>query len=116
MNSGRGISFFGMEKIGTIMISCLAKGGLQIPGVDPSKSVVDAINRRDDNNPEPGVTEKLASSPQGQINSTTDPVRAVIGSTLSLVIVPTPGNSIAGFLNRLVLNACTGIGRAMRRC
>lgn len=108
------ISVFGLGKVGHTLAACLSAAGNRVIGCDPVADIVDAINARTYDSLETGVPERLARTAAGQLSATLSPHEAVAQSDTSLVIVPTPSNSLGGFSLRYVLRACESIGTAVR--
>lgn len=107
------VSVFGLGKVGITLAGCLAAAGHEVIGVDPVKEHVEALRKGTFDTSEPGVLERLEKS-AGRLELTTDPATAVLGSSLSFVIVPTPSNTLGGFSLRYVLQVCEEIGTALR--
>jgi UDPglucose 6-dehydrogenase len=109
------VSVFGLGKIGHTLACCLAAAGNRIIGVDPIAELVDAMNNRTFESPEPGVAERLAAIDPADFHATTSHEDAVAATDLSMVIVPTPSNTLGGFSLRHVLNAVRTIGEGIRK-
>ncbi len=84
-------------------------------GYDPIPSIVETINDGTYHSLEQGVSERLAAAHLGQLKATSSTEEAVLASDVSLVIVPTPSNSLGGFSLRHALEACASIGRAIKK-
>lgn len=108
------ISVIGLGKVGLSLVSCLVKAGHQVVGVDVAAGLVDALNARRYETPEPGVTERLSAGPPDAFKASTRVSDAIAQSDVSFVIVPTPSNTLGGFSVRYVLQACDEIGAALR--
>lgn len=108
------VAVFGIGKVGLTLAACLAKSGHRVIGVDISPQIVAAVNDGTIQTTELGVMERLAALPPNQITATTDAAAAVSETSVAFVIVPTPSNTLGGFSNRFVLNACREIGEALR--
>lgn len=111
----RGVSIFGLGKVGYSAAACLGAAGNTVVGCDPLAEIVDAINARRHATAEPGVAERMAQLDQSRLRATTAPEDAVLNSETSIVIVPTPSNTLGGFSLRYVLRVCEQIGAALRR-
>ncbi len=110
----KGISVFGLGKVGLTLTGCLARAGHQVLGVDVNPNVVAALNDGSLEVNEAGVTERLKAAKPGQVTATTNAAEAIAKTDLSFVIVPTGSNTLGGFSNRHVLSACKSIGQALR--
>jgi UDPglucose 6-dehydrogenase len=110
----KGISVFGLGKVGLTLAGCLARAGHRVVGVDVNPSVVTALNDGTLEVSETGVQERLRAAKPGQVTATTDAAEAIAKTDLSFVIVPTASNTLGGFSNRHVLSACKNIGQALR--
>src|SRR5581483_2955853 len=93
------ISVFGLGKVGVPLVAALAAAGYRVVGVDVHASLVSSLNDGSFSTTEPGVMERLAAAPAGQVRATTDAAEAVAESEVSFIIVPTPSNSLGGFSN-----------------
>lgn len=109
------VSVFGLGKVGHTLASCLAAAGNRVVGVDPLVELVEATNKGTYQTPEPGIAERLAKVPAGNLTATTSAEDAVAQTDVSMVIVPTPSNTLGGFSLRYVLNAVRTIGEGMRK-
>lgn len=109
------VSIFGLGKVGYSLAACLGAAGNTVVGCDPLADIVDAINARRHSTPEPGVAERIAQLDQSRLRATISPEDAVLNSNTSIVIVPTPSNTLGGFSLRYVLRVCEQIGAALRR-
>ncbi|HZQ01781.1 MAG TPA: nucleotide sugar dehydrogenase [Reyranella sp.] len=110
----KGISVFGLGKVGLTLTGCLARAGHQVVGVDVNSKIVAALNDGSLEVSETGVQDRLQSAKPGQVKATTNAAEAIANTDLSFVIVPTASNTLGGFSNRHVLSACKSIGRALR--
>lgn len=109
------ISVFGVGKVGHTLAACLAAAGNHVVGVDPVQSLVDAINDGTFRSAEPGVAERLAQAGAEAFRATCSPEEAVADTDVTMVIVPTPSNTLGGFSLRHVLNAVRTAGEGIRR-
>lgn len=110
----KGISVFGLGKVGLTLTGCLARAGHQVVGVDVNSTVVTALNDGSLEVSETGVQERLRAARPGQVTATISAAEAIAKTNFSFVIVPTASNTLGGFSNRHVLSACKSIGRALR--
>jgi len=109
------VSVFGLGKVGHTLAACLGVAGHGVVGCDPLGAVVDAVNARRCDTAEPGVAERMVELDQSRLRATTSAEDAVLNSSTSIVIVPTPNNVLGGFSLRYVLRVCEEIGAALRR-
>jgi len=109
------VSVFGLGKVGHTLAACLAAAGNRVVGYDVVPSIVEAINSGTYQSSEPGVAERLASAAPGGFRATSDPVEAIAGTSVTMVIVPTPSNTLGGFSLQFVLEACRRIGEGIRK-
>lgn len=106
------ISVFGLGKVGVPLVAALAAAGYRVVGVDVHESLVSSLNDGSFSTTEPGVMERLAAAPAGQVRATTDAAEAVAESAVSFIIVPTPSNSLGGFSNVYMERVLEMIGHA----
>ncbi len=109
------ISIFGLGKVGHTLACCLAAAGNRVVGVDPIRELVDAINAGSFESAEPGIPERLAKAAPGALKATTSADEAIAVTDVSMVIVPTPSNTLGGFSLRFVLNAIRTMGDGIRK-
>jgi len=113
MDEIRTVSIVGLGKLGAPMAACLAARGFEVIGVDVDVRKVEAIRRREAPVYEPGL-EELLNAHGDRLGATTDIEQAVMQSDVSFIVVPTPSEPDGSFSLRYVLEACEGIGRALR--
>jgi UDPglucose 6-dehydrogenase len=106
------ISVFGLGKVGVPLVAALGVAGYRVIGVDVHESLVSSLNGGTFSTTEPGVMERLAAAPAGQVRATTDAAEAVAESAVSFIIVPTPSNSLGGFSNTYMERVLEMIGHA----
>jgi UDPglucose 6-dehydrogenase len=109
------ISVFGLGKIGHTLATCLAAAGNRVIGVDPIPGLVNAINAGTFESTEPSVAERNAKAGPGAFIATLSADEAIASSDVSMVIVPTPSNTLGGFSLRYVLNAIRTMGEGIRK-
>ena len=109
------ISVFGVGKIGHTLAACLAAAGNRVVGVDPVRELVDGINAGSFQSAEPGVAERLGKAGSDAFRATTSPDEAIAETDVSMIIVPTPSNTLGGFSLRYVLNAVRTMGEGIRK-
>ena len=93
------ISIFGLGYVGCVSLGCLAQNGHNVIGVDVSNNKVNLIN-----NGKPTIIEKdidkiiAEQHKKGTISATTDALKAVKNSEISIIAVGTPSTP-QGHLN-----------------
>lgn len=114
------ISVFGLGYVGCISAACLAREGHEVIGVDVNQTKVDIINAGKSPIVEKDIDQILydvvkQKSGQGSLNATTDVIRAVIDTEISLICVGTPSNP-NGSLNLEYVKRCsTDIGKGLKQ-
>jgi GDP-mannose 6-dehydrogenase len=110
------ISIFGLGYVGCVSLGCLAQNGYKVIGVDVSQNKVDLIN-----NGKPTIIEaeidKIISEQHaaGMISATTDAIKAVLQSEISIIAVGTPSTE-KGHLNlQYIFNVAERIGEALKQ-
>lgn len=107
------ISVFGLGKLGLPLAACFAAKGFPVIGVDLDPQKIMAINQGKTLLFEPRLEELIHSS-RGQLTATEDYEKAVLGSDVSFIVVPTPSGSQGVFSLQHVIDSCERIGRALR--
>lgn len=109
------ISIFGLGYVGCVSLGCLARNGHTIVGVDVSETKVRQIN-----NGLPTIIEKdidiiiKEEHQKGKISATTDFVKAVKETEISIIAVGTPSTS-TGHLNLdFIFKVVENIGEALK--
>jgi GDP-mannose 6-dehydrogenase len=109
------ISIFGLGYVGCVSLGCLARNGHTIVGVDVSETKVRQIN-----NGLPTIIEKdidiiiKEEHQKGKISATTDFVKAVKETEISIIAVGTPSTS-TGHLNLdFIFKVVENIGQALK--
>ena len=108
------ISVFGLGKLGIPMALCIAKSGIDVIGVDISESVINKLNKGQSPIKEPDV-EKLLKSTQDRFTSTTNMEKAVLGTNISFIVVPTPSENNGSFSLKYVKEVASEIGKSMAK-
>jgi GDP-mannose 6-dehydrogenase len=109
------ISIFGLGYVGAVSLACLARDGHSVIGVDIDKTKVELI--RDGKTPvvEEGMVDLMARvAASGRVSVTTDVIRAVLDSELSLICVGTPSAPNGSQDQSAMLKLAHELGRAMR--
>ncbi|HWY12029.1 MAG TPA: nucleotide sugar dehydrogenase [Bacteroidia bacterium] len=106
------ISVFGMGKLGCTMLACFAHKGAQVIGVDINEDSVSKLNKGLSPIYEPGVAELIKKN-ISKISATSDAKKAVLNSSVSFIIVPTPSEKNGSFNTKAVESVATEIGKAL---
>jgi GDP-mannose 6-dehydrogenase len=109
------VSLFGLGYVGCVTAACLAKCGHDVLGVDVNADKVEMINAGKSPIIEEGLAEIIRESHLGgRFRATTDPVKAVLNSEVSLVCVGTPSNGNGSLDLKAVKSVAGQIGEALR--
>lgn len=108
------VSVVGLGKLGSPLAAVLASRGHRVIGVDLRAESVRDLREGRAPVPEPQLQELIDAS-RGQLDATTDYVEAILGSQLTIVIVPTPSDERGVFSNEYVLTSLREIGLALRK-
>ena len=106
------ISVIGLGKLGYPLAACYAAKGHQVIGVDKDQQTVDAVNRGESSIYEPGVLELLQKS-EGRLKAIPCITEAVVGTDVTILVVPTPSDEDGTFSNQVVLDACEAIAAGL---
>jgi UDPglucose 6-dehydrogenase len=109
------LSVIGLGKLGSPLVACLASKGFEVIGVDVDQDKVRAINGGQ--HPpvdEPGLQDLLFANSE-RISATVDTQSAVLKSSVTFVIVPTPSDENGRFSLKYILPVCEKIGEALTR-
>lgn len=107
------ISIIGLGKLGAPIAACIASKGHRVIGVDVNPRTVQMINDGVPPLVEPGLEELLANC-RGTFVATHEYKQAIQDSGLTFIVVPTPSDEQGGYSLEYVLEACDGIGEALR--
>lgn len=109
------ISIFGLGYVGCVGAACLAKLGHNVIGVDVNENKVNLMNAGKPTIIEAGIAELCAEAHKaGRMTATTSVEKAVLGSTVSFIVVGTP-SSKEGHLNlNYIYTVARQIGEALR--
>ena len=105
------IAVFGLGKLGSCIAAVLAQKHTVV-GVDVNPDVVEAITA---GQPPPRVSEPAlnelleAAFGRGSISATLDPIKAISGADMAIIIVPTPSRSDGLFASDYVADALNKI-------
>jgi len=108
-----GISIIGLGKLGAPIAACIASKGHRVIGVDVNPCTVQMINDGVPPLVEPGLEELLITC-RGTLVATHEYKQAIQDSSLTFILVPTPSDEKGGYSLEYVLEACDGIGEALR--
>ena len=108
------VSIVGLGKLGSPMMAVLANAGIETIGYDIDASIVDAINDGRAPVDEEGLQDYLDRN-RPRIRATHDLAEAVLGSSVTFIIVPTPSDDDGVFTNAYVEDALRSIGTALRQ-
>ena len=109
------ISVFGLGYVGAVTLTCLARDGQEVTGVDIDAGKLDLIRNGRSPIVEVGVQELMSDGvARGKISVTTDVQQAIAGSDVSFVCVGTPGNGNGSQDLRALLRLAENIGTALR--
>jgi UDPglucose 6-dehydrogenase len=100
----------GLGRLGLAWALLAEAAGHQVVGVDIDQRVVEAVNRRQSDIAEPGVAEMLART-HCSLRATTSIADGLAGADVSVLMVPTPGESDGSFGLRRLLEVVDAIGR-----
>lgn len=109
----KGVSVFGIGKLGLPLAACLANKGYEVIGVDVNRRVIEAVNEGESPYYEPGVAEFLQSA-RGHLSATDDHHYAVQNSQVSFIVVATPSETDGGFSTKYVEVCGEQIGTSLK--
>ena len=115
------ISVFGLGYVGCVSAACLAKVGHQVIGVDVNPVKVNLINEGKPPLVEKDIGEILHNAVKsdryapGSLEATTDTMRAVVESDISLICVGTPSNENGSLKLDYVKRCANEIGLGMAK-
>ncbi|MEY3271239.1 MAG: hypothetical protein RLZZ341_140 [Pseudomonadota bacterium] len=110
------ISIFGLGYVGAVSLACLARDGHRVIGVDIDRTKLELIAAGKTPVVEEGMVElmqKVAAS--GRLAVTTDAVKAVLDSEISLVCVGTPSAANGSQDQGAILRLAEQMGDALAR-
>ena len=108
------ISIFGIGYVGCVSAACFARAGHDVIGVDVNPTKVDIINSGKSPIVEPGINELIHEMVhEGKLSATTDSLKAINASDLSLVCVGTPSKPNGSLNLDHVRKVCQEIGAAI---
>lgn len=109
------ISVFGLGYVGAVSAACLAADGHSVIGVDKNAAKVDLFNSGHSPIIETDIDQLIGAAHfQDRLQATTDSLRAIKATDISLVCVGTP-SEVNGNLNlEHIRKVCMEIGEALR--
>ena len=108
------ISIFGIGYVGCVSAACFARAGHDVIGVDVNPTKVEIINSGKSPIVEPQINELIDQVVQeGKLRATTDSLKAVTSSDVSLVCVGTPSKPNGSLNLDHVRKVCEEIGAAI---
>jgi len=109
------ISVFGLGYVGCVSSACLAKSGHKVTGVDINQNKVNIINSGKSPVVEKDIEEIIKEVTRtGKLISTTDAVKAVHNSEISMICVGTPSKENGSLDLKYVKRVCAEIGTGLR--
>ncbi len=104
----------GLGKLGAPLAACLAAKGIPTIGVDSDARKVKAVTAGRPPVCEPRLQEMMKRG-RGRLTATSDGEAAVMASSITFIVVPTPSGPGGRFSTKFVLPAARIIARAMAR-
>jgi UDPglucose 6-dehydrogenase len=108
------ISIIGLGKLGSPMLVVMAHKGHTVVGVDVNPRFVEAIQNGKAPVREPGLQEMIDANHQ-RISATSSYEEAILGTDITMIIVPTPSGPDGRFSMDYVLKSAEQIGAALRK-
>jgi GDP-mannose 6-dehydrogenase len=114
------ISIFGLGYVGCVSAACLAQEGHEVIGVDVNPIKVDMVNNGKSPIVEKDIDEILKNvvnqvNAKGSLKATTDSVRAVVNTEISLICVGTPSNENGSLKLDHIKRCANEIGDGLKR-
>ena len=107
------VSVVGLGKLGSPIAAVLASKGHKVFGVDLNQHFVDSINSAKAPVQEPSLTD-LFEQYSHSIEASTNYKRAILHSSITLIILPTPSDENGRFINDFLLQAVESIGSVLQ--
>lgn len=108
------LSVVGLGKLGAPFAAVMAAKGFKVMGVDKNEKFVRALNAGHAPVEEP-LLQAFISKARRNLTATRDMQQAVLASSISFIIVPTPSGPDGMFSNAFVLDAVTNIAKILRQ-
>lgn len=107
------ISVIGLGKLGSPIVASIASRGFNVIGVDLNKDFVNALNSGKAPVQEPGLQEKITKYKKN-IKATSDYNEAILNTSITHVIVPTPSDPRGGFSTKYAKASFEQIGKVLK--
>ena len=108
------ISIIGLGKLGSPMQAVMAHKGHKVVGVDLNPATVNAINAGKAPVKEPRLQEMMDGSRE-RISATHSYEEAILGTDITMIMVPTPSGSDGRFSMKYVMEATEKIGAVLKK-
>lgn len=109
------ISIFGLGYVGAVSLACLARDGHSVIGVDVDQAKLDLIGSGKTPVVEEGMVELMTRvAASGKVSVTTDVMRAIQDSEVSLICVGTPSAPNGSQDQTAIVKLAHELGRAIR--
>src|SRR5882672_673874 len=109
------ISIFGLGYVGAVSLACLARDGHSVIGVDVDQTKLDLIRTGKTPVVEEGMVELMTRvAASGKVSVTSDVMRAVQDSEVSLICVGTPSAPNGSQDQTAIVKLAHELGRAIR--
>jgi UDPglucose 6-dehydrogenase len=108
------VSVVGLGKLGASMVAGFASKGFNVIGLDKYEDIVNKLNKHLSPVEETDVQDYIERFAE-QISATTDYDFAVINSSITFVIVPTPSDERGAFITDFAEEAFKNIGSALKK-
>jgi UDPglucose 6-dehydrogenase len=106
------ISIVGLGKLGAPIVAVLAAKGYEVTGIDIDSAFVEKMNNHIAPVEEPHLQDLLTKH-KARISATSDWSKAILGTDVTGVIVPTPSGPNGAFHNEYILSAMDAVGRVL---
>lgn len=107
------ISIIGLGKLGSPMVAAYASRGCNVIGLDINIDFVRAINEKRAPVFEPQLQEFLSANKE-RISATHDYKQAILNSSITFIVVPTPSKERGDFLTDYVVDTAEKIGEVLK--
>lgn len=108
------VSVVGLGKLGAPIAACFAARGFEVTGVDADAAKVAQVNRGEAPVHETGLPDLLAKT-GGRLRATMDLEEAVLRTSITFLVVPTPSDADGSFSLAYVEPAIDAIGAVLAR-
>jgi len=107
------ISIVGLGKLGLPIFSCFISKGFKVIGIDNNSNRLKEISSLSTSIVEPQVSELLKNHLRRN-QLTTDLRSAILNSSLTFIMLPTPSETSGAFSGEFILGVCEEIGRILK--